>query len=451
MSSGSIAVRTGAGPVPRGADRAVPVVALVLTVPVACALALALYRYPAPLAFALAAAVGLLAVVLLAVSRYTLAVGVAVALLGVTLAEPSPSDVVFVVLIALACVTGRFQPSRAYRSVVAILALVAALNLLSAIEVSDIGRATAFMLITLYLALLALWLSGFVVTRARARVVLRGYVVAAVASSLLGLLGLLGAIPGAETLVSEGRARALFQDPNVFGPFLVPAALLLLEEIARPQLLTSRTATKVLLFCIVVLGVLFSYSRGAWLNFVIGLVVMGTLIVLRGSSREILTVVVTMAAVAVLVPTAIVATGSADFLAERAQPQAYDEGRFAAQSAGIRAADTYLLGAGPGQFEEVAGLSAHSTYARALGEQGYPGLLAVLTLLGLTLVLAARNAARRWSTYGLGSAALLGAWCGLIVNSAFIDTLHWRHLWVLAALIWIVAPPRRAHQEDFRP
>ena len=40
------------------------------------------------------------------------------------------------------------------------------------------------------------------------------------------------------------------------------------------------------------------------------------------------------------------------------------------------------------------------------------------------------------STYGIGSAALFGAWCGLLVNSLVVDTLHWRHLWLLAALIW---------------
>jgi hypothetical protein len=41
--------------------------------------------------------------------------------------------------------------------------------------------------------------------------------------------------------------------------------------------------------------------------------------------------------------------------------------------------------------------------------------------------------------FGIGGAPLLGAWAGLIVNSAFIDTLHWRHLWVLAGLVWAAA------------
>ena len=51
----------------------------------------------------------------------------------------------------------------------------------------------------------------------------------------------------------------------------------------------------------------------------------------------------------------------------------------------------------------------------------------------------------------LGSAMLLGAWCGLVLNSFFIDTLHFRLLWVLAALIWIgAARGRRAGRAPAR-
>jgi O-antigen ligase len=81
-------------------------------------------------------------------------------------------------------------------------------------------------------------------------------------------------------------------------------------------------------------------------------------------------------------------------------------------------------------------VSAHSTYVRALAEQGVLGVVAILGLIVVTLILAGRNAVLGRDTYGLGSAALLGAWCGLVANSAFVDTLHWRHFWLVAALIW---------------
>ena len=70
-----------------------------------------------------------------------------------------------------------------------------------------------------------------------------------------------------------------------------------------------------------------------------------------------------------------------------------------------------------------------------VGEQGFPGV-AVLALLGATLAIGGANALAARDTYGIGSAALLGAWCGLLANSAFVDTLHWRHLWIVAGLIW---------------
>jgi multisubunit Na+/H+ antiporter MnhE subunit len=64
-------------------------------------------------------------------------------------------------------------------------------------------------------------------------------------------------------------------------------------------------------------------------------------------------------------------------------------------------------------------------------------------------VTAVRFAKRDGDISGLGSGALLGAWVGLIANSFFIDTLHWRHLWIVAALIWYGATTqRRAAQSE---
>jgi O-antigen ligase len=134
-----------------------------------------------------------------------------------------------------------------------------------------------------------------------------------------------------------------------------------------------------------------------------------------------------------------VLTGSTGFFQERAQVQAYDTARFSAQRTGVHLASEHVLGVGPGQFEQDQPVSAHSIYVRVLAEQGVLGLAALVALLAGTLVLATRNALAGRDAYGVGSAALLGAWCGLLANSAFVDTLHWRHLWLVAALIWVAA------------
>ena len=129
-------------------------------------------------------------------------------------------------------------------------------------------------------------------------------------------------------------------------------------------------------------------------------------------------------------------TSSVSFIDQRAHFQRYDVQRFGAQLSGIEYAVQYPLGIGPGQFDVVSPISAHSTYVRAFAEEGVPGFATLLALLLGTLLFATRNAVRGTNTYGIGSAALLGAWVGILANSLFVDTLHWRHLWLVAALIW---------------
>jgi hypothetical protein len=405
--------------------------------------AAALHRFPPPLAFALAGGVAMIAVLALAIARYHAAVALGFALLGVVVVEPAPADGVFVVVMAVALVSRRFRLCAVPLPVVAALGTLAALNLLSAVQVADPERAASYFLISVFVAAIGLWLPGYVVTPGRARLVVRAYLVAAVSSAALGVLALVAPLPGADVLTEGGRAQALFQDPNVFGPFLIPALLIVAEEIVHPRLLPARLITKTVIATILALGVLFSYSRGAWLNLGVALVVMAAALSLRrGGARRTLGLVAIVGVAAMVVAGTVAATGSGDFLAERAQPQTYDQQRFGGQRAGVAPALRYPFGAGPGQFESIAQISAHSSYARVLGEQGFPGLLTLLALLAFTLGVALRNAARGRGTYGIGSAALLGAWCGLLVNSLVIDTLHWRHLWVVAALIWAGAMRR---------
>jgi O-antigen ligase len=307
----------------------------------------------------------------------------------------------------------------------------------SAIEVVDYERAVTFFVTTAYVAVLGLWLAGWVVNRRRAKVAAGGYVVAATVSASLGLLALFLPVPGGELMVFEDRVQALFKDPNVFGPFLVPAILILMEETLTPRLFGIGRVLKGLLLLLLTLGLIFSYSRGAWANLAIGVgMVLLVMAMRRGGGRKVLLAIVLALIAGALVAGAISLSGSGDFLADRARVQSYDADRFGAQVAGLEPAQRYPFGVGPGQFELVAPISAHSTYVRVFAEQGLPGIITFVALLVFTLGAALANAVAGRDTYGIGSAALLGAWCGILVNSFVIDTLHWRHLWVVAALIW---------------
>jgi O-antigen ligase len=296
--------------------------------------------------------------------------------------------------------------------------------------------------ITLYLVVLAVWLTSYLRTERRMRLVIRAYVGGAVLMSLLAVAALYVAFPGYELLAGENasRAQGLFKDPNVFGPFLIPAALIALEESLRPRVLGLRRPTAVAVLVVLVVGIVFAFSRAAWLNFAVGVSVMLLVMALRTeAARATWAAVALIAVVAAFAGGAVLLTGSGEFLQERAQVQSYDSQRFSAQRTGVLLASEHPLGVGPGQFENDQPVSAHSIYIRVLAEQGVLGLAVLVALLAYTLVLAGRNAIAGRDAYGVGSAALLGAWCGLLANSMFVDTLHWRHLWLVAALIWLAA------------
>ncbi len=412
------------------------VAGMVTGVGLAVPLSFGLAHSERPLLPELAAGVVLLAVVALALVRLDAALALGLALSGVVLLEPAPADLVLAVVIAVAAATGRFAV-RAPAIVLGALGALLTLNLLSAVEVVDATRATTFFATTAYLILLAVWLSGYVRSAATARLVGGAYLLAAASSAALGALAFFLSVPGRDLLVEGGRVQALFQDPNVFGPFLVPIALILAEDLITPRLFDLRRVVKAVLVLLLVLGVMLSFSRGAWGNLAVGAtVVLAILALRRGGGRTALLTLVLALTLAASVAAILSTSGSQSFLLERARIQSYDSSRFSAHVVGIESAERYPLGVGPGQFESYAPISAHSTYVRVVGEQGLPGLLALLVVLTSTLILAVRNALAGRETYGIGSAALLGAWCGILVNSLVVDTLHWRHVWIVAALIW---------------
>jgi O-antigen ligase len=401
------------------------------------ALGLALGRNPLPLSLVLGFGIGLLGTLALALTRYDAAVALGILLLAVVRIEPAPSDLIFGVLIAVAVAAWSFDLRAVPLSVTVLVSTFLSLNLIASIDVVDAARAVSFFAVTLYLGIFALWLAAYVRSSSRARLVLVAYLVAAVLSAAVACLALLAPFPGADSFVRGPRAQGLFKDPNVFGPVLVPAALVLMEEIVAPRLLRLRLWLKLALLSVLTLGVLFSFSRAAWLNLAVGTLVLFTVLVVRrgGFGRAAALAAVVLAAGASL-GAVVAASSSLAFLQERAALQAYDTQRFGAQLSGVDLAAEYPFGIGPGQFERFSQISAHSTYVRALAEEGLLGLLVFLALMLLTLGFAARNAVLGADTYGIGSAALLAAWCGLLANSVFVDTLHWRHLWFVAALVW---------------
>ena len=343
-------------------------------------------------------------------------------------------------VIAVAIVTGRFRLQRVPRAAMALVGGLIALNLLSCMEVVDAPAGARFLLITLYLLVFALWLAEYVNSPRKARLVLRAYLLIAVLSALVSVVALYVPFPGHSIFLSyiDTRARGLFKDANVYAPFLIPVLLILFEELVNRRLLRLRSWLLWLCICVLALGVLVSFTRRLAQPRRSGDRDAGcrcSTPARRGSCPASQTVLLGSGAV-ILTVLALAEPRSMGFLEERARAQSYDVARFAAQGEGVALGMSHPVGIGPGQFGVYSALATHSTYVRVLAEQGFLGLALYVGLALMTLALALENVGAGRDTYGIGSGALLGSWCGLLVNSGVVDTIHWRHLWVVAALIW---------------
>lgn len=129
-------------------------------------------------------------------------------------------------------------------------------------------------------------------------------------------------------------------------------------------------------------------------------------------------------------------------IAQRLGLMPYDADRFSIQAQVLRSSLDSAFGYGPGLSEMVLDYATHNTYLRIVGEIGWLGLFSWLLAIGVSILWALYRALKRKSVWHeVYFAALLG----IAVESLVIDTLHWRHLWLLLGLIWAKYAPSIPH------
>jgi O-antigen ligase len=387
--------------------------------------------------FVLGALLAAAATIVVSVTRPALLFVVAFGLLGVVLTEPAPVDLVFALLIVITICGGGVKP-QVPLVIRVLIALTVLVSLLSVVNAVDGRRAMEYLFVSVYLLVLAVWLTWAFGNARATRYALGAYIAIGVVSSVAVVLALYVGLPGGTTLLYDpSRGKGLFQDPNVFAGFLVPIAAITLEEIGRPRLFPWKRRYAVAAFVLTAAGSIVAFSRAGWLNLAIACAIVIVVPAFRrGGLRPALRTFGALVLAGFIGFVLLSATGSLAFLQERSQIKTYDQERFGAQSAAFGRMGDHVFGYGPGQVETRLDDSTHSLYARAAFEQGALGLIAVVLLVFATLYCAVAVVRADRSLHGVGSAALLGSWAGLMANSVFIDTIHWRHLYVVAALIW---------------
>lgn len=361
---------------------------------------------------------------------------------GFVISEPAPYELIMVIQIAIWFLLGL----RISRTVCAILVLLLVFNiggLFSMTIMADMSGAPMYFAVSIFLALSSVFYAAIVEDDPkRLDLILKAWVVAALITAMLGILGYLNAFPGAHVFTRYDRAMGAFQDPNVFGPYLVGPILYLLY-----RLLTGRVMMAPLLIggiVVLVLGVFLSFSRAAWGLLLFGGIALVIVMLLKERTTAFRLKILTISIVAGLILVLALAIALqipqiSDLFMNRARlVQEYDGarlGRFERHKIGFLMALERPLGMGPMAFGKIYGEDEHNIWLKSLTTYGWLGAVTYQIMIWWTIVLGFRYLLRErpWQPY------LMIAWV-MIVGHALIgnviDTDHWRHFYLLLGVLW---------------
>lgn len=372
----------------------------------------------------------------------SLLVAFGVFLSGFVINEPAPYELFLAVLIGIWAMFG-LKLSRHIAPLITLYVIFNIGGMFSILTMDDVNDTPMYMAVSLFLAFTAMFFAAIIEADHRRLVLIfRAYLAGAIITSLLGILGYLGAIPGGEVFTRYGRAMGAFQDPNVFGPYLVLPALYLMYGLLTGAL--KAAPLRVAGLVILVLGVFFSFSRAAWglLAITMALLVITMLIKERTGAFRLKILLMTLIGSLLLVGAIVIALQFdqiADLFSDRAKlVQAYDGarlGRFERHAIGFLMAMEHPLGIGPLEFGLMWGEDTHNIWLKALMDYGWLGFVSYLILIVWTLVLGFRFLLRErpWQPYLMLAYIVL---VGHVIIGSVIDTDHWRHFYLLMGIVW---------------
>ena len=361
------------------------------------------------------------------------------------MAEPSPYEVTFILVLGIA-MFGGFGVHRSTLGLLVLFASFIPFALIAAFQVkfNPLDDSLIYQAVTIFLLFTGYFVANYVADapQRRMKLIVEAYIIAAVISAALGTLGYLHLIPGSDFLTLYGRAKALFKDPNVYGPFMVLPAMYLLQ---RMLLGTGRHALRAaILFGLIFIGVFASFSRAAWGHLAgsAGMVFVLVFILetqARDKARMLLVAGVGALALVVALAGLLAIPDVRELFETRTSAQSYDEGetgRFGRQAYAFELALSHPLGLGPLEFRNTrVKEEPHNAYVNVLLSYGWGGGLVVILLIVTTTWRGLRFVVRP-SPNRLLLIPLVSTYCVLCVEAAIIDLDHWRHFYLVSGLIW---------------
>lgn len=353
--------------------------------------------------------------------------------------EPSPYDLLILFIIAISFAFSIYHFKREIIFPILVLFIFLISNLISMFFIKEIGSSVLFIAITFYLAFSWIGLVGVsdLIKPIHLQVIVLGYLVSAILSAGVGFLAYFHLIPYSDFFLMYGRAKALFKDPNVFGPFLVMPTLLALSMTEKKDTTIMKKVFYYFTFLFLAVGIIISFSRAAWGNFTISLLIFLCVFKYNFFKRRIHSIVFIILVGTPVTVYFIQTPMVEELLVSRLSYQGYDNDRFGTQIAAFESGLSNPFGIGAGQSDEVFQYSPHSLYARVFIENGVVGLLSFVLFFALSVIKSFQNFWHTKGESGVLPLIIFASLIGIAFNSFFIDTLHWRHLWIIMAFAWV--------------
>jgi len=361
---------------------------------------------------------------------------------GFVIEEPAPYEL-YMALLSVVWLACGLKLRREFGPLIICLMLYVAGGVASIPLAKEMGDAIMYIAVSGFLAITAIFYAAILADDpGRYKVIQSGYTISAVLVAAIGIAGYFKLFPGAEYFTLYERARGTFQDPNVFGPFLVLPTVLLIQKLLRESVL--RNLLLLVPLAILLLAVFLSFSRGAWgvLFASVLLVYFLALVTEQNGPRRARLVflgVLGVLAFAGLIAAALSIDTVAEMFAERAKlVQEYDGarlGRFARYALGFQLVMEHPLGLGPLEFNKYFPEDEHNVYLKGFTTYGWLGgtVYIVMALWTLCALLPLVFKSRPWTAF---TQCVFSVFAAHLILSVIIDTDHWRHMYMLYGLAW---------------
>lgn len=389
----------------------------------------------------------------------TACVTLGVLMSGFVMAEPAPYELWLAFLIGTWFILGL----KISRSVAPLLVLFLTFNIGGMFSITQMRNLQAsnhldgpiYIAVSTFLALSSVFYAAIIEdSQKRLKLIFNTWVVAALITASLGILGYFHAVPGFDVFTRYDRAMGAFQDPNVFGPYLAAPSLYLMHGLLIGDL--KKAPIRIACLLVLAFAVFLSFSRAAWglFAFTSAMLIFCMLLKHRSNKFRLRILVIALAAIILMVVLLVIALQFpqvSDLFSIRAQlVQSYDGrhlGRFERHSLGFLMSMERPFGMGPLVFGHMFEEDEHNTWLKALTTYGWLGFFCWVSMITWTVYIGFRNLLRErpWQPFAMI------AWIAVLGHVGIgnvIDTDHWRHFYMLIGIVWGCNALEQKYQHD---